>query len=299
MKSDGVVKEEKSISAAKVSNFRCPVIQTVPSKLRCHDITAKKDGCSLVNKMISTLRHYSKLDVSADDADRAEFVHFMSRDLHSLLEDYVHILECHPASDVEVVQRLKSAEFELFSACDASNCLMLAPKMTDRDNLCPAFGSAGGCKWGSECLKSHSDPNSVKLCDNFLKPEGCPFQNSCYFRHQTWPQNGGASTPATGRTSQEEMFVFFRDLMDSMHCFLIHSHDIEFRIKVRHRSSKEDNGPRVVDEAKWRIWGDDRFRFKNVVRFGQTAAFRGQVDIYIFKGDLCVSRSDGVYRGRS
>jgi len=246
------------------------------NKLRCHDLEQKEEGCSYLNRMISTLRHYSKIDVSNDDADAAEFLDFMGQNVGNILDDFIHIMEGHPPPDIQLIQQRKSAEFQLFNACDPNNCLMLIPKQKEEKELCPAFGSAGGCKWGDACTKSHDNPNSVKLCDNFLKPEGCPFGKECYFRHQTWSQPEKA-TPAGG-----EAFVFYRDLMDSMHCYLIHSQDIEYRIKVRHRMKVEDQR---MDEAKWKIWGDDRFRFKKKVTCGQH-------DVFIFKGSRCVTRSD-------
>lgn len=282
LKADHVEKRNIKRSTPKWSSSKkkkSPTPIHIPLKrTKCTDLETKKEGCSLLNRMISTLRHYSKIDVSNDAKDKAEFINFMNRNAANLLGDYQHIMEQHPPSDVELIQKLKSAEFQLFNACDTNNCLslMLVAKQKEKEEVCPAFGSASGCKWGKGCTKSHSNPNSVKLCDNFLKPEGCPFGSGCYFRHRTWPD------PERDAKRGDETFVFYRDLMDSMHCYLIHSHDVQYRIKVRHRMKVEDQR---MDEAKWKIWGDDKFRFKSKVQCGMH-------EVFIFKGSKYSSRSD-------
>ena len=50
---------------------------------------------------------------------------------------------------------------------------------------CRWFGSAQGCKLGASCRKSHSQPESVKLCPRF-KPgntRSCNWGDECWFRH--------------------------------------------------------------------------------------------------------------------
>ena len=58
----------------------------------------------------------------------------------------------------------------------------------DKSQNCRYYGSMTGCRYGSNCRYSHSNPNSVPFC-TFYQTNSCRFGNNCRFRHRNFPQN--------------------------------------------------------------------------------------------------------------
>ena len=86
----------------------------------------EKDGrCSHLDRMINTLRYYSKVEVVSSRADKQQFSEFVEEtklpvssfggDDVSLLRDYVHIMERHKDSekDIELIQTRKDKQLLL------------------------------------------------------------------------------------------------------------------------------------------------------------------------------------------
>eukprot|EP01083_Nonionella_stella_P226680 804808_1 len=53
--------------------------------------------------------------------------------------------------------------------------------------LCPFYGSSAGCSYLHNCPKSHSNPNSIELCNLYQTYSGCPNPSSCLYRHSLKP----------------------------------------------------------------------------------------------------------------
>jgi len=76
----------------------------------------------------------------------------------------------------------------------------------------------------------------------------------------------------------DSLDFFYRDLMDALHCYLVHSYDIGLRIKVR-PSTSSDHGPH------WTEWHEDKM-YKYVCCLQLTDA-----DVFVFCTSWCVARS--------
>lgn len=174
----------------------------------------EEDGLySHIDRMIYTLRYYSKVDVVNKRADKEQFLEFVDETYVSLLKDYVRIMERHrdadgSEKDIELIQKRKAKQFRLLCACSSENCFML-------------------------------------------------------FRHHK-----GAKMEAP----KMEKLSLFRHLMDSIHCYLVHSFDIGLRLRIYEQSDARPKKP------KWSNDSDVQFEFKGRMRVN-----RHWVDVFATK----------------
>lgn len=56
---------------------------------------------------------------------------------------------------------------------------------------CKFYGSMRGCRYGNNCVYSHSNPNSVPLCYHW---NNCRYGNDCKFRHINFRINLNTNT---------------------------------------------------------------------------------------------------------
>ena len=75
--------------------------------------------------------------------------------------------------------------------------------------------------------------------------------------------------------------LFFRDIMDAMHCYLVHSYDIGLRIKVRRYPYDGNDGA----DSRWRTWETDKM-YKYVCQLELA-----EIDVFVFCTSWCVARS--------
>ena len=177
----------------------------------------EKDWTHL-DRMISTLRHYSKLDLSANEEDKQQFLDLIHFD--GLLGDFVHIMAMHSTEDIELVQRIKSEQFQLFSKCSSTNCLFLFNQDSKKKEL-----------------QKQSDESM----------EGLPF---------------------------------YRELMDAMHCYLVHSFDVGLRIKVTETASESADKKENQGLTEWE---DAEYKHSYTTRCGKHTVF-------VFKTSWCIDR---------
>merc|ERR550532_2177211 len=118
-------------------------------------------------------------------------------------------------------------------------------------------------------MKAHSDSvGDSSHVDKLHSVEGTRFQqirqcdaNNCLllYRHQ----NTKEEEDEKGKGKDEEAdqtALFYRDLMDALHCYLVHQFEIGIRIKVRQRRDGNDDW--------WMRWGskDEEGMYKFVCR---------------------------------
>eukprot|EP01084_Bolivina_argentea_P228866 386432_1 len=58
-----------------------------------------------------------------------------------------------------------------------------------KKELCEDHGSAAGCKFKTDCKKSHLNPNSIKICPLYDTKGGCMYGNKCKQRHYRFPDS--------------------------------------------------------------------------------------------------------------
>ena len=96
--------------------------------------TSLHDGgsCSHLDRMILTLKYYSKWNVVSDPEDKEQFMEFVQKIYVTLLRDYVHIMDKHhDATDwkreIDVIYKMWGKEFSSYKPCDIknNNCLLL------------------------------------------------------------------------------------------------------------------------------------------------------------------------------
>jgi len=214
-----------SLSSQKsVINVNDLLIQFENAEDKC-TLNCDGGGCSHLDRMILTLRYYSKWNVVSDLDDKRQFMEFVKEIYVTLLNDYVHIMKAHK-DDTEWERELDAIhnddkwakDFSSYKPCllRNSNCLLLDAHRQDREEE----------KAESEQLETRN-------------------------------------------------LVFYRDLMDSMHCYLVHRHDNGFRIRVTQHSKRA--------KPKHKKWTDSSFRFdfKCVCNLH---------DVFVFKTQSCVSR---------
>merc|ERR1719362_1163316 len=80
--------------------------------------------------------------------------------------------------------------------------------------------------------------------------------------------------------------LFYRDLLDALHCYLVHQMDIGIRIKVRERRRDDSDHE---DHRRWTQWEPER---------GSTAVYKfvcriqcQQSDVFVFCTKWCHARS--------
>jgi len=190
-----------------------------------------EDGgrCSHLDRMILTLKYYSKWNVVSDAHDKGQFMEFVNEIYVTLLKDYVHIMDKHHDStdwkkEIDAIYKKWGEEFQSYKPCDLknNNCLLLDVHRKETD-----------------------DANSDERKMESEEVEG-------------------------------KQLMFYRDLMDSMHCYLLHQHENGLRIRVT------DHNKRVV--RKHKKWSDDRFHYEYRIQCNLH-------DVYVFRTDSCQSRT--------
>jgi len=182
--------------------------------------------CTHLDRMILTLKFYSKWNVVTDAHDKEQFMEFVNGIYVTLLSDYVHIMEKHHDAcdwkrEIDVIYKKWGEDFRSYKPCDIknNNCLLLDVHRKGRDE---------------EEEKAESEE------------------------------------------VESRQLVFYRDLMDSMHCYLLHQHENGFRIRVTEHSRRPN--------PKHKKWKDDRFHYEYKMHCNRH-------DVFVFCTDSCVSRT--------
>merc|ERR1711951_280912 len=94
------------------------------------------------------------------------------------------------------------------------------------------------------------------------------YENSKYMRSQRVRRLRNASEGA----------LFYRDLMDAMHCLLVHQYDVGLRIKVVSVEGWSQEAENAIKQHE-----DPQYRFINKV-------CSGRLDVYVFCTSFCTTR---------
>ena len=144
-------------------------------------------------------------------------------------------------------------------------------------------------------MRRHADSKQI---DHLHRAEAERFQqiqqcdtNNCLllYRHKNAQDDEGqvddhedGRDGRDGKEEEENNVLFYRDLMDAMHCYLVHQYDIGIRIKVRDSSQYSDD---EMDDARWRRWERNSL-YKFVC---QIACHES--DVFVFCTQWCHARS--------
>eukprot|EP01084_Bolivina_argentea_P004322 8218_1 len=126
-------------------------------------------GCTAVKRIIHGLKHFSCLDQDATTYHQT-LVQFVKNTYVSLLDDYIHIIQCHN-DNLDYISTSMINDYHII-ACDINKCSFVL---------------------------RHFRSNKQDDMSNLLS---------------------------------DDDFVFYRNLIDSIHCYLFHSYDIGLRVNT-------------------------------------------------------------------
>merc|ERR1719474_2660048 len=97
------------------------------------------------------------------------------------------------------------------------------------------------------------DAIAKRWAKDFSSYKQCALENSNCLLLDVHRQDRDEEKAESEQLESREL-VFYRDLMDSMHCYLVHRHENGFRIRVTTHSKRT--------KPKHKKWSDDQFHFE-------------------------------------